>query len=137
MREIKFRAWLKETKEMVEVDDIRFSEPLMINTTSAWRLEDEIVLLQYTGLRDKNGREIYEGDIVVIKRVITRWKHEREILEALKRRNPKFVIVFEEGTFECKAKGEFAHSLSFLCKYCDIEVIGNIYEHKHLLEARK
>jgi uncharacterized phage protein (TIGR01671 family) len=63
MREIKFRAWEKNLKEIIPVHNIDF-EKKMINTDSAWRLFEEIELMQYTGLHDKNGKEIYEGDIV-------------------------------------------------------------------------
>lgn len=63
MREIKFRAWEKKLKHMITVTDIDF-ESKMINKSSVWRFFDELVLMQYTGLKDKNGVEIYEGDVV-------------------------------------------------------------------------
>lgn len=63
MREIKFRAWEKNLKEIIPVHNIDF-EKKMINTESAWRLFDEIELIQYTGLKDKNGMEIYESDSI-------------------------------------------------------------------------
>ena len=87
MREIKFRAWLKETKEMIPVYQIDFNNGI-INSESAWRTESEYILEQFTGLHDSTtweelteqerkdwtgkgnfpsewkGREIYEGDVV-------------------------------------------------------------------------
>ena len=86
MREIKFRAWLKETKEMIPVYQIDFNNGI-INSESAWRTESEYILEQFTGLHDSTtwkelteqerkdwtmkghmpsewrGREVYEGDI--------------------------------------------------------------------------
>lgn len=54
MREIKFRAW--DGKEMIESFD----------RTYDWENRENFTLMQFTGLKDKNGKEIYEGDIVQI-----------------------------------------------------------------------
>ena len=123
MREIKFRAWSEDTREMIQVARLDIKEETIHyeNGIKSINREQELgfwwkpyILMQYTGLKDKNGVCIYEGDIVRY------FKNELA------------VIVYQNGGFDIR-------SLSW--RDCDplqrrlgeIEVIGNIYQNNDLL----
>ncbi len=119
MREIKFRAWDKELKEMISGDDYQGSEwiaqaleVLMHGGTDEWT--EQIEIMQFTGLHDKKGKEIYEGDIV-------EWQDDMG--DGMKRSFDSSVV-FQGGAFYpiCTMPGR------------EFEVIGNIYEHRELLK---
>ncbi|WP_336161685.1 YopX family protein [Fusobacterium polymorphum] len=143
MREIKFRAWDKLNKEMFNVEIINFQERRVYKDTVSYRKFEDIELIQYTELKDKNNKEIYEGDVV--KLVHTGIEISADRLEDLKR----FVgiIKYENGIFKIvKTEKSLIESKYFemeqkkvseifiYSKLYDLEVVGNIYENPELLK---
>ena len=121
MREIKFRAWDKENKKMMKVSSLHLeNKEISVKENETFHLFRMQDLMQYTGLKDKNGKEIYEGDIVVLNNIendnmcIVRYEHSSYRLEGWSLREDLSNV---EDRF--------------------LEVVGNIYENKNLLEENK
>lgn len=119
MREIKFRIWDKVNKAMVKVVEMDFFRRRMYFTADnkyySERSLDDVILMQYTGLKDKNREEVYEGDIV---------KNDY--------RGIGTVSICETDAYLVK------NNLKQICyplQNVKVEVIGNIYENPELLEG--
>ena len=115
MRTIKFRAWNTDGMVTQPLDGL-FGLQRFLGF-----LHEDAELMQYTGLKDKNGKEIYEGDIVTA---------------------DNLVCVVEWGSHGWVAKWERPRRGTIDYGKPDLgfrlhEVIGNIYEHKDLMEAEK
>lgn len=125
MREIKIRAWYKPYKQMCQVESLRFDEngvytAVLIEESFHDRRiveADEIVIEQYTGLKDKNGVDIYEGDILI--------DDTGEPIEY-------WMVKFSDGGFV----GECAGVAESLFELTNLEVVGNIHKNPELVEEK-
>ncbi len=127
MRPIKFRAWSRQEKEMVYAEPCEFDK-------SIWsRTDDKIPLMQFTGLHDKTGKEIWEGDVVDDGdgAAIVEWLpgHCSFVLKPLWENPEHSYYWFNKGTFSPKDANR--------TKLTETEVLGNIYEHPQLLSDQK
>ena len=127
MRKIKFRAWDKENEKMMKVSSLHLeNKEISVKENGTFHLFRMQDLMQYTGLKDKNGKEIYEGDVVLVKLGgISTWY--------------KTVIKFKEGVFIASLIDgkDYIYIFNRGFDNNDFEVIGNIYENKKLLEENE
>ena len=135
MRTIKFRAWDKRLKAMIkvthdyqlhvrdiywEIIDLKIGCKVLDN----WRdNENGNVLMQYTGIKDKNGKEIYEGDVVRFKY----WDND------IPQDATNWGVVAYRNEMACFYLTQ--NVCIMLAKQREMEIIGNIYEHSHLLSG--
>jgi uncharacterized phage protein (TIGR01671 family) len=141
-REIKFRAWNSDWKMMVQPEDIMSihfdgvtanadAVDFNITTTDGQRNKNTwedwetgvITLMQYTGLKDKNRVEIYEGDVVYIEHPA--WTE-------------KCIVEFKNGSFIFRAlngpsEGVVVPGYTFVRETWEVNIVGDIYENPELL----
>jgi len=120
----KFRAWHKREKKMYNVWSLGFAykhlnNPLssvMIDRASDTLSPEDVILMQSTGLKDKNGKELFEGDIV-------EFDYGRKGI--IERKHSALIIKFPTGLiWDCLPDFEW-------------KVIGNIHENPELLKKEK
>lgn len=149
MREVKYRLWCKERQEMIDIRKMYFEDGKLTTISCVdhdsdfeyFTEDNDHVLMQYTGLKDKNGREIYEKDIVEIKHT-----YDYMAFDGYERSwtITKGEVVFNYAGFDVKyldRDGEPVWSGITLMEclsdmVSEWEVIGNIYENPELLEGK-
>lgn len=123
----KFRAWHKTWEEMGRVKRIRFDDDGSVTTVLFIGKDlgvnakiDDFELMQSTGLHDKNGKEIFEGDIV---------KMAKDVYS-----DPTYyeIVRHRGGAYRLESN---QHGCELWLRHTNCEVIGNIYENPELLEV--
>lgn len=139
MKEIKFRAYSESFKKMFDNNHLRNVAEQMIGITDKWLKvnvpnstkikggiflpldDDDLIFMQYTGLKDKNGKEIYEGDIL------------------LRDGGFQLIVSYKNGAYTRSYQNSNIYLLydAFITDGClvDYMVIGNIYENPELLDG--
>lgn len=126
MRELKFRAWSEETKSF-EYFDLYEGTECGLTNLQIWARNNQIE--QYTGLKDKNGKEIYDGDII------------RNTIPVATNKSSTYQVFYKVdfATFEVAPIDGKIDILSGGFNFASMthyEVIGNIHENKELKEGK-
>ena len=122
----RYRAWLKKEQKMDnEIDHISWLEDELycIGDGITYMVSaEDLVLMQSTGLKDKNGKEIFEGDIV---------KMSKDVYS-----EPTYYEVVRHygGAYRLESK---QHVCELWLRHTNCEVVGNIYENRELLEDKE
>ena len=125
MKNLKLRAWLKEDKEMISVDELAFNTKWVrgfYKLASRWFKLEQVELMSSTGLFDKKGVEIFEGDI----------------LADLSESGDELVylyVIYKDGKFMAVENEEHGYTADLIDCTTYHSVVGNIYENADLLNS--
>ena len=122
----KFRAWSTDKKIMAEVRTLRFTDELVETDKFVERSIEGVNLIQSTGLKDKNGKEIFEGDILKVANNDSSW------FEVVKYDHDKAMFISKEVNLKYEVPETSLYDL-FSPYLFKVEVIGNIWENRDLL----
>lgn len=125
----KFRVWLKNDREMIDVRVIDWNNMIVDSFSPYIEIPlEKVILMQSTGLFDKNGKEIFEGDIV---------QFEDCYIESDFLYINKGIIKWSQGSFTITNRDSVEMEDLLDGEILDVTIIGNIYENKNLLEVKE
>nr|DAW67198.1 MAG TPA: YopX protein [Caudoviricetes sp.] len=131
MRDIKFRAFLKSNQLMYDVLTLDFIDNKVLINNEEKQLRgyvkyQDVELMQYTGLKDANGEDIYEGDIVEA------WSEGKKAIGKVKQRIDGLWLMYPAWQ-----SGKSWGLMPNKERKTTVKIIGNIYENKELKEINK
>lgn len=142
MKKIDFKAWDTKRKMFTNFMIVDNMFEFMDKVTGVWIRDDEqkrFKLLQYTGLKDKNGVTIYEGDVIHHRSIIPQWDKDLiNEIQAVVLTGKGMTRV--EGWNENGYIGEEIHRVHYACLLLSpesFEIIGNVHDNPKLMEMKK